>query len=160
MLSVWKYIQYVCPAHSRRVNRNIWPSPRWNCTGICLPLGSVTLMVLSLKYTECFICGLIYIAEYNYLNQKSLSSIWAFFSLWLVGMWILFQRPWCFCPFGLTNTGLHSVNLFSYVLLRINHQNQRNVIKHKRTQDKNKARGKSITLTCTGVDVPMTRHLN
>lgn len=30
-------------------------------------------MVLSLKYTECFICGLIYIAEYNFLNEKSLS---------------------------------------------------------------------------------------
>lgn len=53
-------------------------------------------------------------------------------------------RPWCFCPLGLTNTELHSVNLFSYILLRINHCNQRNVIKYKRTQGKTKAHGKSV----------------
>lgn len=57
---------------------NIWLLPQWNCTGICLPLGSVTLTVLSLNYTQFSICGLIYIAEYNSENQKSLSLLWVF----------------------------------------------------------------------------------
>lgn len=55
---------------------SIWLSPQWNCTGICLPLGSVTLTALSLKYTQFFICDLIYIAECNSENQKSLSFLW------------------------------------------------------------------------------------
>lgn len=42
---------------------------------ICLPLGSATFMALSSKYTGCFLCGLISIAEYNCAKQKSLSYI-------------------------------------------------------------------------------------
>lgn len=45
-------------------------------------------------------------------------------------------RPWCVCLFRLTNTELCSVNLFSYVLLRINLRNQKNVIQWKELRAK------------------------
>lgn len=70
------------------------------------------------------------------------------------------RSPWClFCPLGLSNTELHSVDLFSYVLLRINHCNQRNVIKYKGTQGKKKAHGKSVLWgMCTDEDIVIARH--
>ena len=98
-----------------------------NCTGICLPLGCVTLMVLSLKYTQFFICGLIYIAECNSENQKSLSLLWVF-SLSLAGMRISFQDQ---DAYALSKSHAFALRVCC-VLLKLNHCNLRNVIKYKR----------------------------
>lgn len=64
-----------------------------------------------------------------------------------------------FCPSELTNSELYSVSVFSYVLARINHRNQRFVIKYRGTQGKRKAYGKSVpSSTFTGMDVAIRRH--
>lgn len=81
------------------------------------------------------------------------------FSPMISGNVDIVPRPWCFCPLGLYKHRAALREPFSCVLLRINHHNQRNVIKYKRTQGNTKAHGKSVLWTVyIDVDVAIIRH--
>jgi hypothetical protein len=124
MCAVSVKVYTICSSctQQEREHGNIWLRPQWDCTGICLPLGSVTLMVWSLKYTQFFICGLIYIAECNSQKRKSLSLICVVFPDIRLGACILS---------ALHTTAFQTLSVV--FLFRLNCHNLRNLIKYKQS---------------------------